>query len=178
MADDIAAPPDIDAIVEELRERVEDRRRRGVYPEGLEEDMAAHFERVIQFRARSEADLPALLSAVWETLPFSVDRISTESGRAGVERIHRAVERLVARQIEGVLSQTQDNAVAVHHALGGLNDWVLTLVRQMEQSYVRQIDALYEQIADQRRELNRLAARLEEVAQGVAAPAAAAKSQQ
>ena len=42
--------PDVDALVAELRARVEQRRQSGVYPPGLEDELDQHFRRIAAHR--------------------------------------------------------------------------------------------------------------------------------
>src|SRR3954454_8478659 len=51
--------PDVDSLVAQLRARVETRRRAGLYPPGLEDEMSAHFSRILDLR-RERRSLPDL----------------------------------------------------------------------------------------------------------------------
>src|SRR3989442_5669330 len=69
-------PPDIEALVAELRAKVEERRRSGAYPPGLEDDLAAHFRRIVGTRhERQRNDLRAPLQRIHEALPLDSTRI-------------------------------------------------------------------------------------------------------
>ncbi|MGH9005885.1 MAG: hypothetical protein ACRDYV_22390, partial [Acidimicrobiia bacterium] len=69
--------PDVDALVAELRAKVEERRRAGQYPPGLEDDLAAHFRRLLARRLEPPrpVDLRGPLQRVEEALALRRDRI-------------------------------------------------------------------------------------------------------
>ena len=81
------AVPDVNALVGELRARVQQRRDEGAYPEGLERDLEEHFRRITAHRIVPD------LSAVYARLAdleakasFSPRSIPTESQVPGVRR--------------------------------------------------------------------------------------------
>jgi hypothetical protein len=55
-------PSAIDPLIEELRARVAERREAGFYPEGLEEQLDAHFKRIVAHRRA--ADMSSLRSSL------------------------------------------------------------------------------------------------------------------
>jgi 2-polyprenyl-3-methyl-5-hydroxy-6-metoxy-1,4-benzoquinol methylase len=141
--------PDVDALVEQLRARVDERRRDGTYPDDLEDDLAADFERVLDRRGRRFPDLSPGLSAVGAALAFDPARIPVDSERPGGDRLHRVVARLVARQIEGVFEQVGSFGAEVHRALE-------ELARALENQSVElngRVDAVCERQAAQERAL-------------------------
>src|SRR5437764_2017842 len=103
---------DVDALVARLRERVEERRRQGAYPPGLEDDLADHFRRVLLERAEpwEIPDLRGPLAALQQALPLHRARIPVESSLPGGAVVHRAVGKAVGRQTEGALQQVQSFA--------------------------------------------------------------------
>ncbi|HEX2849878.1 MAG TPA: methyltransferase domain-containing protein [Acidimicrobiales bacterium] len=119
-ADDASdAVPDVDALVDVVRRRVEERRAAGDYPDGLEARLDAHFERVAARRPEpyDAGRLRARLGAVDESLAFDAARITAESGVPGGAALHRAVAKAVSRQTSGVLEQVSEFARAVREAL-------------------------------------------------------------
>ena len=48
--------PAIDELIAQVRARVAERRRTGYYPEGLEEDLDAHFRRIVSHRRGAQAE--------------------------------------------------------------------------------------------------------------------------
>src|SRR5438874_2687835 len=74
--------PDIDALVAQLQAKVEERRRAGFYPPGLEEDLTAHARRMLHYhtRMRPEPELRTHLQKVEAALPFDASRIPAISG--------------------------------------------------------------------------------------------------
>lgn len=131
--------PNVDDLVEKLRARVEERRRSGYYPPGLEEDLAQHFQRIAAHSSRSAAVLGEQLADVYATMGFDARRIPFESRVWGGKIIHRLISRLVARQTQGILEQTTRFAHAVYAAL----DAEATI----RADFVGQIDAINERLA-------------------------------
>lgn len=115
---------DVDALIDQLRQRVEERRAAGEYPADLEERLDAHF-RSIEGHRRSAYDFSVLdehLGKLRQTSSFSQDSISTDSRVSGGAAFHRAVAKMVSRQVAGILEQLQtfaDLAVAVGEELAG-----------------------------------------------------------
>lgn len=147
------APPDIDTLVARLRERVESRRQAGAYPAALEEEMAAHFHRILHQR-REPRPLPDVLEAVRaasQALPLQASRIPTTSGLPGGEVVHKTMARLVGRQTDGLIQQVQAFAQPAQAALEALAEAVAELTRSMQVDFTRSLDALYERQAAQER---------------------------
>jgi hypothetical protein len=138
-------PSDIDALVAQLQAKVEDRRRAGFYPPGLEEDMTTHARRMLHHhtRMRPEHDLRAHLRAVEAALPFDAARIPAVSGVPGGELIHKGVAKVVSRQTQGALAEVEAFARPVRDALAALVEAVEGLMETVRAD----IDALYERQA-------------------------------
>lgn len=141
--------PDVDALVAQLQAKVEERRRSGFYPPGLEEDMALHTRRMIHHHTRPQPDLRANLRQVEAALPFDAGRIPAVSGVPGGELIHKTVAKITSRQTQGALAEVEAFARPVRDALVAIVD---TLEGLME-SVRGEIDALYERQAVQERAL-------------------------
>jgi SAM-dependent methyltransferase len=118
--------PDVDALVAELRARVEERRRAGAYPAGLEDELAVHARQYGRRQAEAwrRPELRPRLRAVEEALPLGTARIPLESEVPGGQAVHRAIGRLVRRQTQGVLEQVEAFARPVHEAVAALVDAV------------------------------------------------------
>jgi SAM-dependent methyltransferase len=141
--------PDIDDLVAQLRARVEARRRAGAYPEGLEEEMTAHFRRILHQRrdARPMPDLAGPVQAAGRALPIQASKIPVESGLPGGEVLHKAIARIVGRQTSGALQQVQAFAQPVQAALEALTAAVQELNRVVSADVAQSLDALYERQA-------------------------------
>jgi SAM-dependent methyltransferase len=140
---------ELDDLVSELRARVEARRASGFYPEGLEEEMTEHFQRILTQR-RSPRRLPDIRRAVQESgraLPLAAERIGDDSGMPGGQLVHKAVARLVGRQTQGIIEQVQRFAQPVQEALDALVGAIDDLAADVAQS----LDSLYERQAAQER---------------------------
>jgi SAM-dependent methyltransferase len=149
------ATPDIDDLVAQLRARVEARRRAGAYPEGLEEEMSAHFRRILHLRreARRLPDLAGPVQAAAQALPIQAGKIPVESGLPGGEVLHKAIARIIGRQTSGALQQVQAFAQPVLAALEALTAAVEELNRVVNADVAQSLDALHEGQAMQERAL-------------------------
>jgi hypothetical protein len=147
------ATPDIDDLVAQLRARVEARRRSGVYPPGLEEEMSAHFHRILHQRRerRPLPDMAGPVAAAGAALPMQAGKIPADSALPGGQALHKAIAKLVGRQIEGTLQQVQAFGQPVHAALEALTAAVEELNRLLTVDVAQSLDALYERQAAQER---------------------------
>jgi O-antigen chain-terminating methyltransferase len=158
--------PDLDALVAELRARVEQRRRDGLYPGDLEETLDEHFDRLVGSRpAPSPAvydEIRAALS-VLESYVFSRDRIDAASEVPAGELAHRIVGKVVSRQIQGVLEQVQDYSRVVAKTVGLVAEIASVLGREYDTKVLQQLDDLQARVSEQQRALNALAREVGEV---------------
>jgi SAM-dependent methyltransferase len=141
-----AETPDIDALVAELRARVEERRRSGLYPPGFEEEVATIYAGVLSRRGRQLPDLTEAIAAV-NASGFDPARIPVSSARPAGEVVHKAVARLVGRQIDGVLEQMRDFAEAVHQAM----EEIAEAYGALHTEVTDRLDGVYERQAAQER---------------------------
>jgi SAM-dependent methyltransferase len=142
--------PDVDALVQQLKERVERRRRDGAYPAHLEAEMDAHFQRIVAHRpAPYDYDaLRARLGELDHAMGFSPARIAYESGMPGGAALHRTIAKAVSRQTGGVLEQMHRFAEAVRDVL---REMVVVLEHpnaHVHAELLGQVDALMERFAD------------------------------
>lgn len=141
-------PSLVDHLIHALRIRVAERRESGFYPEGLEEELDAHFRRVVAHRVTNDltelrSDLEVLDVRGW----FSPDRIPSETSLPGGATLHRAVSRLVARQTQGILEQVQEFADAVRTALRHIVDALEEPHGHVHADLIGQLDAVFERLA-------------------------------
>ena len=100
--------------LETLRARVEERRRSGLYPPGLEHELDVHFRHIAEHRPVRNLDaLRQAMARFEEGLVFDTSLIATTSRLPGGETLHRSVARLVGRQTAGIVQQLRDFAEAV-----------------------------------------------------------------
>jgi hypothetical protein len=145
--------PDVDDLVAQLRARVEARRAAGVYPPGLEDEMSAHFQRILHLRRGSHPipDAGGPIRAAADALPIRAANIPLESGVPGGQMLHKAIARLVGRQTEGALQQVQAFAQPAQAALEALTAAVEELKRLVTIDIAQSLDGLYERQAAQER---------------------------
>lgn len=142
--------PDVDALVVQLKERVERRRRDGTYPPELEAEMDAHFRRIVAHRPApyDYQALQARLGELDQAMGFSPAHIAYESGLPGGTALHRAVGKAVSRQTGGILEQMHRFAEAVRAVLREM-----VVVHEHPNAHVHaellgQVDALMERFAE------------------------------
>jgi SAM-dependent methyltransferase len=147
--------PNVDELVAELRARVEERRRSGAYPPGLEKDLAQHFRRILRRRVEPppSRDLQAPIRAAERALPLEAARIPTDSTFPGGVALHRAIARVVGRQTQGALEQVQAFAQPVCEALATLAAAIGDLSQELHGDVAGHIDGIYERLAAQDRTL-------------------------
>ncbi|HVM64505.1 MAG TPA: methionine biosynthesis protein MetW [Acidimicrobiales bacterium] len=139
--------PAIEELIAQVRARVAERRRSGFYPAGLENDLDAHFRRIVSHRRGVEAEaLRASLQELDQQARFSPERIPTTTRVPGGSVAHAAVAKVTSRQTQGVLEQVQAFADATRATLrllvevyGDPDDHLGDLVAQL--------DAIWERLA-------------------------------
>jgi SAM-dependent methyltransferase len=139
--------PNVDALVAELKARVEERRKQGLYPENLEHELHEHQRRIAHFRSVPDLDvIRNALDRLDVVGGFSPERIETESRLPGGRALHETVAKVVNRQTTGVLSQMQEFGDTVRLALRA----ILAVIEEpahVHADLVGQIDALFERVA-------------------------------
>jgi SAM-dependent methyltransferase len=143
-----STPSAIDPLIEQLRARVAERRKAGFYPEGLEEELDAHFRRVAAHRRMTDTTLLRSSLEVLEVRgAFSRARIPLDTSIPGGERIHHVVSKVVARQTQGILEQVQGFADVVREMLEKVVDALEDPYGHVHTDLVGQLDAVWERLA-------------------------------
>ena len=139
--------PTIESLVDQLKARVEERRRHGEYPATLEEDLDAHFRRIVSHRFVPDLkELRRRLADVQDRMAFNPGRIGTDSSVPGGAALHRTMAKLVSRQTQGILEQVQEFA-------GALEQLLEVMVTALEDpihvhtDLVSQVDSILERIS-------------------------------
>jgi hypothetical protein len=116
--------PDVDALVAQLRARVEERRRRGDYPAALEHELADQARLLLSRRVHNPTtvDVAGPLARIDEALPLTPDRVPDT-----------LVGALVERQTQGILEQVQAFAGPLSEALAALAAAVQDLTAEVAQ---------------------------------------------
>lgn len=114
--------PDVDALVAQLRARVEERRRQGAYPPGLEHELDDQARLLLHRRVHTPRpyDVAGPVARLQEALPLSRQRLPVDSRGAAGSVAHRLVASLTERQTQGILEQVQAFAGPVGQALTAL----------------------------------------------------------
>ncbi len=133
-------PQTVDELVTALRARVAQRQADGDYPDGLEDDLDAHFRRIATHRqGRTYDHLHDALDAVHEATDLGQHRIPHESNKLGGDAVHRVIAKAVSRQSQGTLQQVKTFADAVEAALRLL---VVTAEEPAQHSHVELLSYL------------------------------------
>jgi 2-polyprenyl-3-methyl-5-hydroxy-6-metoxy-1,4-benzoquinol methylase len=144
--------PNVDEILSHLQAKVEEKRKSGAYPRGLEKELAAHFERIVAHRAKDLFAPPREeLSSVSRSMDFDPRRISFDSKVPGGRFVHKLAARLVARQTQGILDQVFVFAQTVYGTLNRLVESVQESNRIIYSDLGGQIDAIIERLASYER---------------------------
>lgn len=140
---------DIERLVDDLKHRLEERRRSGLYPPGLEEQLDEHARQFAGHLVEPPDPLPPLRAAVAEVAATrDINRVEVEptsSTPIGV-KLHQVVERSQRRHLDPVVAQVQAFAAAVTDALDRSLD-VLDQPPHDYQAVLQQLDAILERIS-------------------------------
>jgi len=155
----------LDSVVAGLRARIEQRRLAGEYPDGLEATLDDHFDRLGGVRPRSSPalhdELQGVLSALGK-VGFSRARIDPSSRIPGGRLVHRFMTRALSRQINGVLTQVEQQNVLVTRAVAVLGEIAATMGDEFDTRVLQQLDDLQVRMAEQARDVNGLEAKVSE----------------
>ena len=152
-------PVDLDQLIAELKERIEERRRAGDYPEDLEETLDEHFDRLVGVRPRSTPALQSELQGALRELStarFSRARIESSSNLPAGQFVHRAMSRALSRQIDGMLRQVEEQNLLVTRAITLLGDIAASIGNEFDTKVLQQLDDLQVRLAEQARDTTRL----------------------
>ncbi len=150
---------DLDAVISELKARIEARRLAGEYPDDLEATLDEHFDRLVGVRPRSSPALHSELQGALQELNqvrFSRARIDPDSRLPGGRFIHRFMSRALSRQIDGVLNQVEQERRVIAHAIALLGDLASTIGNEFDTKVLQQLDDLQVRLAEQVRDVNLL----------------------
>ncbi len=102
-----------------LASRVAERRANGDYPEGLEEELSAHFQRIVHHRGAVDpaAELMAAVETYSARMVFDRTPPTTESATPGMSALHKTVNKALARQNENLFNQLQSVSDALRDCL-------------------------------------------------------------
>lgn len=139
---------DVEALLEELRQTVEARRQEGLYPAGLEDDLAGHFRRIVRQRVTPDLSrLDAAMVRLRGVPGLSAERIPAESGLPGGAALHKTVARIASRQTQGILEQVEELAAALRSVADELSWAVRQASTHVHTDLIGQIDALQERLS-------------------------------
>lgn len=140
--------PDVDALVAELRARVERRRAEGVYPPGLEEELDAHFARVTTRVPPPSFDrLREALHELHLAGDFGRHRLSFDSELPGGSTIHRVAGKAVSRTAQGIFDQLREHSLALERVLGAVIEAVEAMPRHDHPEIDGELDLVHEHLA-------------------------------
>lgn len=135
-------------LVEELKRSVEARRRAGLYPQGLEDQLDEHARQFAGHRVARRDPIPPLraaIDAVAQKRDIRLNAIASTSSVPLGSVIHKTAERLQRRHLEDLATQMEAFAATVTGALQ-LALEVLEQPQQESQMLLEQLDAVLERI--------------------------------
>lgn len=155
---------DLEAVRAELRAEVARRRAEGEYPPGLEDDLEAHFRRIVAHRpAPDTSGLEAAARRLAQLPGLSPARIPLNSGVPGAAALHRGLARVVGRQTQGILEQVQEVTDALRDVVAELTGLLGEGGTHVHPDLVGMVDTLQERLSDLERQPARSPAALAEL---------------
>jgi len=140
---------DLERLVDDLKQRLEERRRAGLYPPGLEEQLDEHARQFAAHRLPRPDPLPPLRTAVGrvgEKRDIRREEIEPTSSMPMGSLIHRTADKLQRRHLDNLASQIWEFAAAVTEALERSVD-VLEEPAHHYDAVLEQMDAILERIS-------------------------------
>lgn len=140
---------DIERLVGDLKHRLAERRRAGLYPPALEEQLDEHARQFAAHRVARPDPLPPLREAVArvvENQNIHREEIAATSSVPLGSLAHRAAERLQRRQLDNLIAQVWTFAAAVTEAI----ERSAAVLYQPPHDYdavLEQLDGILERIA-------------------------------
>jgi O-antigen chain-terminating methyltransferase len=166
----VADDQDLEKLLATLRDRIDQRRAAGLYPVGLEDELDEHFGRLTDERPPGAAFLLDQLDearGAIQRAQVTGTEAPTDSRVPGGSLVHRAVGKAVARHVQGLVEQTQQHAAAVDRAVQLVADVASVLADSYDTRVLQQLDDLQVLLAEQKRQLNGIGSRLDDVTQRV-----------
>lgn len=139
---------DLERLVDDLKQRLEERRRSGQYPPGLEEQLDQHARQFAAHRLARPDPLPPLRDAVakvGETRAIHREEIEPSSSLPLGAHVHRAADKLQRRHLDSLVAQVWAFAASVTEAL----ERTIEVLDQPPYEYravLEQLDALLERV--------------------------------
>ena len=140
--------PNIDALVNLLRVRVEERRRSGAYSPDLEAQLESHFQRIVTNRTLpSVEDVRDAMGNLKLRMNFAKERITSDSRMPGGDALHKALAKAQSRQVVGILEQMREFADGVIEVFDAVSAAIESGTSHVHLDLVSQIDAALERVA-------------------------------
>lgn len=137
----------IEDLVERLRARVEERKRAGEYPEGLEDQLEEHFRRIVFHRVKAETNhLQEDVDAIDAHMDFRLKEVPVSSDLPGGDRLHRALNNAITRHTQPMSEQLQGFAEAVRVAIRALGMAVQDPASHVHGDLLGHLDAVLERL--------------------------------
>ena len=138
---------ELDGIVEQLNQRVIDRRAAGAYPDDLEQRLDRSFRELVQ-GSSVEAPMTAAAHRALHDLvsapAMSRAEIETSSKTRSGAMVHRGIGAVVGRQTSGTLGQVQrwrdDVERCLHETIGALDRYGAHDHAELRQALVTALD--------------------------------------
>ena len=102
---------EMEQLLQQIRDRVEERRTAGLYPPGLEQQLEREFAEIMSSTNRryfASKDLQSQLRYLEDAFVGLSGQVSPRSRFPGVSLLHRLIAKVTKRQIFGLTSQVRD----------------------------------------------------------------------
>lgn len=149
----------VDSLVQQLQERVAQRRAEGFYPPGMEQQLDAHFRRITTFRQQTGGTLRDRIEAIGDTVGTGT-ATPTTSRIPGGAFVHKIVGRLVDRHVQRLRAQVDAQAIAVQAALDTMVEPIESQMSEREPGTARRMDDVEARHSELERALNAVRADL------------------
>lgn len=156
---------DLGALLEEIQAAADSHRSSGLYPEDLDarlqSEYARHFD-LPDLRDRFDG-VRLQLKRAHDLSGFSVERVSLESGLPGGEFVHKAVGKVVSRQVLGLIEQLNSFTTELMPLLSGLTSLVEEPAAHHHNDLAHELDTVQERLGVVERAAGRLRATVDDL---------------
>lgn len=158
MSAPVTEPVDLDQVLEEVRAAAAHARSSGVYPEGLEEALQSDFAR--QLRRPDPRDrivhLRNELQRLHSAAHLERAAVETTSSVPGGSAAHKAVGKVVGRQINSLYDQMNDFTAELLPVIGHVVDGLQDPRSHIHDDLVQELDSVQDRVAELQRTLDML----------------------
>jgi hypothetical protein len=138
---------DVQELLKLIKFRVEERREKGLYPVGLEQQLESEFAEIMSSTNRryfTSIELQREIQTLEDSIRRLSGRVSTQSRIPGVALIHKVLSWLTRRQLHGLTAQVRDVETQTLSVIKMLGDFA----NSQEDADRRIVQALSQHVLD------------------------------